>query len=186
MKLSRLNRLMHRWGSIIVLIPTGVIILSGIVLQLKKQSAWIQPPTQNGSSAEPSLRFNQILAAAQKVPDAQVETWDDIDRLDVRPGKGILKVRCQNRWEVQLDAKTGDVLQVAYRRSDLIERIHDGSFFHDRVKPWVFLPAALLLGVLWVTGIYLFLLPYFAKWKKRRKKARVDKQGPSLTSKASE
>jgi uncharacterized iron-regulated membrane protein len=176
MKLSRLNRLMHRWGSIIVLIPTGVIILSGIVLQLKKQSAWIQPPTQSGSSADLSLSFDQILAAARTVPEAQVEIWDDIDRLDVRPGKGMLKVRCKNRFEVQLDAKTGDVLQVAYRRSDLIERIHDGSFFHNRMKLWVFLPAALVLGVLWLTGIYLFVLPYYAKWNRRRKHIRAASQ----------
>jgi len=171
MKFSQLNRVVHRWGSILVLIPTGVIILSGIALQLKKQSAWIQPSTQNGSGTQLSLSFDQVLAAVQAVPVAQVETWDDVERLDVRPGKGMLKVRCQNRWEVQLDAKTGDVLQVAYRRSDLIESLHDGSFFHDRVKLWVFLPSALVLGVLWVTGIYLFLLPYSAKWKKRRRKA---------------
>ena len=40
----------------------------------------------------------------------------DIDRLDVRPGKGMLKVRCKNSWEVQIDANSGKVLQVAYRR----------------------------------------------------------------------
>jgi uncharacterized iron-regulated membrane protein len=186
MKFSQLNRVVHRWGSILVLIPTGVIISAGIVLQLKKQSAWIQPPTQNGSSAELSLSFDQILAAAQKVPEAQVDTWDDIDRLDVRPGKGMLKVRCRNRWEIQLDTRTEDVLQVAYRRSDLIESLHDGSFFHDRVKLWMFLPSALVLGALWFTGLYLFMLPYYAKWQKRRRKARAGKQGPSLKSNASE
>jgi uncharacterized iron-regulated membrane protein len=166
MKFSQLNRLVHRWGSIIVLIPAGVIILSGIFLQLKKQSAWIQPPTLKGSTGELSLSFDQILAATQQVPEAEVEDWEDIDRLDVRPAKGVLKVRCQNRWEVQLDTKTGEVLQVAYRRSDLIESIHDGSFFHDEVKLWVFLPSAMVLGGLWVTGIYLFFLPHLAKWKK--------------------
>jgi hypothetical protein len=117
------------------------------------------------------------------VPEAQVETWNDIDRLDGRPGKGMLKVRCQNRWEVQLDAKTGDVLQVAYRRSDLIESLHDGSFFHNQLKLCVFLPSAMVLGVIWATGIYLFLLPYFAKWNKRRRTASAAKQDPLSTSK---
>ena len=67
MKFSQLNRVVHRWGSIIVLIPAGVIILSGIVLQLKKQSAWVQPPAQKGSSAELSLSFDQMLAATQQL-----------------------------------------------------------------------------------------------------------------------
>ena len=110
------------------------------------------------------------LKASQQVPEAEVGSWDDIERLDVRPAKGMVKVRCKNQWEVQLDAKTGEILQVAYRRSDVIESIHDGSFFHDNVKLWVFLPAGLILAVLWATGIYLFLLPHLVKWRKGRER----------------
>jgi uncharacterized iron-regulated membrane protein len=176
MKLSKLNRVTHRWGSIIILIPTAVILLSGMILQLKKEFAWIQPATKRGDTTGASLSFDQILAVARDVSEAEVSDWDDIDRLDVRPSKGMLKIRCKNRWEIQLDANSGEVLQVAYRRSDLIESIHDGSFFHERVKLWVFLPAALLLGVIWLTGIYLFFLPYYAKWKKRRKLSRPVKK----------
>ena len=176
MKLSKLNRVTHRWGSIIVLIPTAVILFSGMILQLKKEYAWIQPATKRGDATGASLPFDQILAAARKVPEGKVSDWDDIDRLDVRPSKGMLKIRCKNRWEIQLDANSGEVLQVAYRRSDLIESIHDGSFFHDRVKLWVFLPAALVLGVLWLTGSYLSFLPYYAKWRQRRKQSRPVKK----------
>ena len=186
MKFSQLNRVIHRWGSIIVLIPTGVIILSGIALQLKRQSAWVQPPTQKGSSGELSLGFDQMLASTQQVPETEVEGWDDIDRLDVRPAKGVLKVRCRNRWEVQLDTKTGEVLQVAYRRSDLIESIHDGSFFHDEAKLWVFFPSAMVLGVLWVTGSCLFLLPYSSKWQKWRIRARANREASASNSKEAE
>jgi uncharacterized iron-regulated membrane protein len=175
MKFSKLNRLAHRWGSIIILIPTAVILLSGIALQLKKEWTWIQPATRRGAGTGMSLSFDQILAVAGEVPEAKVSDWDDIDRLDVRPSKGMLKVRCKNRWEIQLDANSGEILQVAYRRSDLIESIHDGSFFHDGFKLWVFLPTALVLGVLWLTGIYLFVLPYYAKWNKRRKQRRAAK-----------
>jgi len=180
MKLSKLNRDIHRWGSILVAIPVAVVIVTGVILQIKKESAWIQPRTQKGSTTEVSLSFEKILAAARNIPETKVSGWDDIDRLDVRPGKGMVKVRCKNQWEIQLDAKTGNVLQVAYRRSDLIESIHDGSFFHDRVKLWVFLPSAVVLGVLWLTGIYLFFLPYYAKWNKRRKQSRpVNKEWSS-------
>ncbi|TWT85012.1 hypothetical protein CA13_64940 [Planctomycetes bacterium CA13] len=176
MKFSKLNRDGHRWGAILIALPLAVVIASGVILQLKKQSAWIQPATQTGSRGEPSIRFDEILTATQGVREAKVKSWDDIDRLDVRPSKGILKVRCKNRWEVQLDTKTGEVLQVAYRRSDLIESIHDGSFFHHRMKLWVFLPASLVLGVLWLTGIYLFVLPSYAKWKKRRNRSSTVKK----------
>lgn len=182
MKLSRLNRVIHRWGSILIAVPAIVVIVSGLILQLKKESAWIQPETRRGSSSELTISFEEILAAAQGVPEADVRSWDDIDRLDVRPGKGMLKVRCRNRWEVQLDAKTGEVLQVAYRRSDLIESIHDGSFFHDSVKLWVFLPAAIVFVVLWGTGVYLFFLPYLARRRNRRNRLRPASASPGSDS----
>ncbi|MEM9825910.1 MAG: PepSY domain-containing protein [Planctomycetota bacterium] len=169
MKASRLNRIVHRWGSIATAVPVLLVLVTGVVLQLKKQSAWIQPKTQRGAENSPQLSFPQILAATRNVPEAQVESWDDIDRLDVRPSKGMLKVRCKNRWEVQLDASNGDILQVAYRRSDLIESLHDGSFFSDTVKLGIFLPSAIVLLVLWATGIYLFALPHLAKRRKRLK-----------------
>ena len=98
-------------------------------------------------------------------------TWDDIDRLDVRPGKGMLKVRCNSGIEVQIDTETGDVLQVARRRSDLIESIHDGSWFHDAAKLWLFLPAAAVLFALWISGVYLWLLPHLVRRRKRRANA---------------
>lgn len=168
MKPSRLNRIVHRWGSIAIAVPTLVLLVSGVLLQLKKKSSWIQPKTQVGTVDNPQVSFAKILAVAQSLPEAEVESWKDIDRLDVRPNKGTIKVRCKNRWEVQLDAVTGDVLQVAYRRSDLIESIHDGSFFSGFVKLWVFLPTAIVLIVLWGTGMYLFFLPHLAKRKKRK------------------
>lgn len=168
MKFSKFNRTMHRWGSIGIGIPTVIILVTGLILQLKKESAWIQPSTQKGGDTGVSLSFDEILSVAAQVPQAEVRDWDDIDRLDVRPGKGMLKVRCKNRWEIQIDSNDGTVLQVAFRRSDIIEGIHDGSFFHDNVKLWVFLPTAVVLIVLWATGIYLFVLPYLAKWKRRK------------------
>ncbi len=168
MKFSKLNRVIHRWGSITALLPIAVIIVSGIILQLKKESSWIQPSTQKGSGRVPTLGFDRVLAVVKSVPEAEVLSWDDIDRLDVRPGKGMLKVRCKNSWEIQVDSHSGEILQIAYRRSDLIESIHDGSFFDDRVKLWVFLPTAVVLAVLWGTGLYLFLLPHLAKRKRKR------------------
>jgi hypothetical protein len=109
----------------------------------------------------------QILAAAQRVPEAQVTDWSHIDRLDVRPSKGIVKVITRSHWELQLDLATGEVLQSAYRRSDVIESLHDGSWFHDAAKLWIFLPAGAIVLGLWITGVYLFLLPFRVRAKRR-------------------
>ncbi|MCH2100927.1 MAG: PepSY domain-containing protein [Planctomycetes bacterium] len=169
MKASILNRKLHRWGSILTALPLLVVIVTGIILQLKKDWSWVQPPTARSADPALELNFDEILLVASGVPETEIKTWDDIDRLDVRPGKGVVKVRANNRWEVQIDTKSGEVLHLAYRRSDLIESLHDGSWFSDGAKLWIFLPTAVILLGLWITGIYLWLLPHLVR--RGRKKA---------------
>ena len=162
------NRKLHRVGALLIAVPLLVVVATGILLQVKKQSSWVQPPTARGSSQELALSFDAILAAAVSA-GAGIASWEDVDRLDVRPSKGVVKVRGVNRMEVQVDTKTGTVLQVAYRRSDLIESLHDGSWFHDTAKLAIFLPSGVVLFGLWGTGVYLWLLPHLVR---RRRKVR--------------
>lgn len=168
-----LTRKTHYWAALIIILPAMIIIASGFVLQLKKDVQWIQPATIRGMDRPPSLSFEEILKIASSVEEAEISSWSDVDRLDVRTDRGMLKVRAKNRWEVQLDTYSGDILQVAYRRSDLIETIHDGSFFHDYVKLWLFLPTAAILFLMWATGVYLFVLPFISR---RRKRIRLSKK----------
>jgi uncharacterized iron-regulated membrane protein len=172
MRLTQFNRVVHRWGSLVVAVPVLIVLLSGLILLLKKEFTWIQPATQKGNSKELSMGFDEVLAIAMTVPEARIESWDDINRLDVRPSKGMLKVRAENSWEIQIDTQSGEILQVAYRRSDLIESLHDGSFFHDKVRLWVFFPSAVVLLGLWLTGIYLFVLYIYLGERGRRARKR--------------
>lgn len=162
------SRSIHLWLSLVIFIPVIIVIASGLLLQVKKEFDWIQPPTQKAQNSMPTLSFDNVLNAVRQVPQANLNDWDDIDRLDVRPAKGIIKVRGKNHWEVQLNAQTGDVLQVAYRRTDTIEAIHDGSWFFDGAKLWLFLPAAILLFVLWVTGIVMLITTLKSKYRKKK------------------
>ena len=149
--------------------PVLVIITTGLLLQMKKQVPWVQPSEIKGADAIPAVSFERLLNICRGVPQSGIRSWDDVDRVDVRPSKGMLKVVAKNRWEIQVDSATGKVLQTAYRRSDLIESLHDGSWFHEAAKLWLFLPAGATLLLLWISGIYLFLLPI----RVRRRKAAV-------------
>ncbi len=162
------GRKLHRWGAVLVAVPFLLVILTGILLQVKKDFAWVQPVTQKRPGKEPRVSFDAILKAVQeKAPEAEVKSWSDIDRVDVRPKDGVAKVTCKNRFEVQVDFTTGEVVQVEYRRSDLIESIHDGSFFSDAAKLYVFLPVAVVVLGLWVTGVYLWVLPNAIRWRRK-------------------
>ena len=112
-----------------------------MLLHLKKGIAWIQPTEVKTKAREFAVTPDQILKAAMAAPALQVRSWDDIARIDIRPDRGLVKISAQNHWELQLHSATGETLQVAYRRSDLIESIHDGSWFHDAAKLWLFFPS---------------------------------------------
>lgn len=168
MKASLLNRKLHRWGAVLVSLPLLVVVVTGILLQMKKQVTWVQPETKKGSGKVPKLGMDDLLTKLKGVPEADVDGWDKVDRVDLRPKDGVYKVTCKNRIEVQVDFTTGEVLQVAERRSDLIESFHDGSAFTDWVKLGVFLPAAVVLLGLWVTGLILFAHPWWVKWRRKK------------------
>lgn len=169
--INLLTRKLHRWGAVIFAIPIITVIVSGLLLQVKKQVEWVQPPTQKGDSSNktPQHGWSDILEIVRGVEAAKIEDWDDIDRLDMRPSKGIVKVRSNNRWEVQIDLESGEVLSSTYRRSDLIESFHDGSFFTEYVKMGIFLPNGIVLLVLWLTGVWLWYLPFHSRRKKNQR-----------------
>ncbi|MDG0970132.1 MAG: PepSY-associated TM helix domain-containing protein [Porticoccaceae bacterium] len=167
MRTSTLLRKIHYWGSFSIALPLIIMIGAGILLMVKKEFDWIQPPSQKGSERQlvPMASMQDLFDAASTVEVAEFTRWDQLQRADLKPGKGIIKFVSKTDWEVQIDTHTTEVLSVAQRRSDVIESIHDGSFFADWVKLWVFLPAGVGLFVLWVSGIYLFT---FTEYKKRR------------------
>lgn len=173
MKINRTLRAIHKWGSIIISVPLLCVLVTGTLLMFKKDLAWIQPSTMTAvGSGVPALSMEDILSASRTVPEAEIRSWDDIDRVDIRPAKGVVKVQSQNLWEIQLDANAGHVLQAAYRRSDIIESLHDGSYFGYVAKRSVFLPSGIILFVLWLTGLYLFLRPYVVKARMRKASAK--------------
>ena len=174
-KARRNFRKTHRWGAIIIALPFLVVIATGLLLQIKKDVAWVQPPSAKSNDVSLNIAFDQILDIASTVEEADISSWDDVDRLDVRPDKGMVKVRAINHWEVQIDTNTGDILQIAYRRSDIIEALHDGSWFSDAAKYWVFLPSGIIVLVLWVSGMYLYFIHKLRKRENKRWREGLEK-----------
>ena len=161
MKLNKQLRKLHYWISPFIFIPVLVIFSTGVLLQLKKQSDWIQPPIQEGINSIPSIQFEGILEAAKSIPEANIK---------LKCFVSFWKIRSNNQWEIQIDNETNEVLSVEYRRSDIIESVHDGSFFTNYVKFGWFLPAGILLIIMSLSGMYMFLLPLLVKGKKSKLK----------------
>jgi len=161
--LNRWSRKLHRWGSIATAAPLAVILCTGVMLQLKKQIGWIQPPTAEAEPGPLRISVDELVAAVCSVEEVGAAGWGDIERVDFRPRDGVVKVQCEGDWEVQVCASTGTVLRHAVRRSDLIESLHDGSWFHEWAKLLVFLPSGVVLLALWATGMWLWVMPYLRR-----------------------
>lgn len=130
-------RSLHRYMGVGLAVFMLITALTGVLLGWKKNSGTLQPPTMKGASQdfEQWKSFGEVAAAALHGMDSIGEDNNAIDRMDVRPDKGIVKVLFTNGyWEVQVDGATGKVLSLAQRHSDWIEHIHDGSIFSDLFK----------------------------------------------------
>ena len=99
------------------------------------------------------------------------QSQNPVDRFDVRPSKGIVKVLFEKGyWEVQVDGTNGEVKSIARRHSDWIEALHDGSIINDFFK----LISMNILGVgllfLIGSGLWLWYGPKRLRWLKKRHK----------------
>ena len=172
------NRKIHRWVAIIIALPMVFVIITGIFLQLRKPIDWIQPPTLRGSQKyQPTVALEQVLTEVKTVGQMQVNDWSDIKLLDMRPKKGVIKVRNYDNLETQVDAATGEVLQTAQRRNDFVVKLHDFSAWNARL--WLGLPVKLGFLVIFLTGLYLNI-----KMSSARIKSAVRKWTPSKTNKS--
>lgn len=168
----RITRKIHRTTGALLFFFFLFISLTGLLLGWKKHSGGLLlSKTYKGDSARmqdwlpmDSLHKNACRYLRDSVsPGLSAE----IDRIDVRPDKGIVKfVFAGHYWGLQLDCTTGSLLHVERRNADLIENIHDGSILdnwlgtsgeHIKLVYTSIMGAALLTFT--VTGFWLWYGP---------------------------
>jgi uncharacterized iron-regulated membrane protein len=137
--------------------------LTGILLSWKKEFDILQPPTQKGAakSLNDWLPVEEIASLSLNAFQSKhPESNPTIDRIDVRPSKGIAKVLLENGyWEIQIDGQSGEVYSIERRHSDWIEQLHDGSIIADWFK-WLsmnYLGFGLIVMI--ITGTWLWWGP---------------------------
>ncbi len=165
-------RIYHRYIGILLAFFLFISASTGFLLGWKKDIALLQPPTQAGSSKELStwkpiseLADSAVAAFKDKFPASD----NSIDRMDVRPSKGVVKVLMEKGWwEVQVDGSTGKVLSIKRRHSDWIEALHDGSIISDLFKLISMNIIGIGLIVMVLSGWWLWYGPKVIRRQKRR------------------
>ncbi|MGK7389412.1 MAG: PepSY domain-containing protein [Candidatus Cyclobacteriaceae bacterium M2_1C_046] len=165
-KVKSLSRKTRKWRRVHYYLGLSIALFlfisasTGLLLGYKKELSILQPPTQKGVSTHLNnwLPLDEIAIQANNAVNSRNGLI--IDRMDIRPDKGVVKVTYKpGYWEVQVDGTTGEVLSVAKRHSDLIEQIHDGSIISDSFKLISMNILGLGILILIFSGIWLWYGP---------------------------
>jgi len=155
-------RVWHRYFGISLSLFVIISAVTGIFLGWKKNFDILQPPTQKGVSLKMAdwKSADQLAEAALVSVDSLGLKAENIDRIEYRPSKGIAKVIFDTgSWEAQVDATTLEILSVAKRHSDWIEKIHDGSIISEIFKVISMNILGLGLLMLVISGLWLWFGP---------------------------
>ena len=174
---TRFYRRIHKWISIFFVFFLVVIGVTAILLAWKKEWGLI-PKTQSTKVENPSnwIPLEKMMEIGKTFARDSLQKSDLIDRVDVRPEKGIAKIVFKRHFtEIQVDGYSGEILSVSQRNSDLIEKIHDGSIFDfllesdsEISKITYSTLTSLVLLLLCFTGFFLWYLPKMIKNLKNR------------------
>lgn len=174
-RLSRISFYLHLWLGVIVTVALVAISVTGILLN-HKRGLGLMPEVPH----EPTAPFERAIplerlahAALMAAPDSARGGWTPgepvdvrvIDRMDVRPRDGFVKVRLRDKasTEATVDIASGQVIHVGRRGDVFLEKLHSGEIFGG--QPYVILSdiAAIALLITLITGYWLWLAPKFTR-----------------------
>lgn len=177
----RAFRWLHRKLALASFLFFLLVTVTGVLLGWKKEMGF-QAPTAKGASANP-LSWLPIGVLHEKANlylrdsvDSSLST--ELDRIDVRPAKGIAKfIYLDHYWGLQLDCTTGELLSIEKRSSDFIEDLHDGSIVDrligapdEPVKLGYILVLGLSLTMLVLSGLWMWWGPRRIRFLKKQHK----------------
>ena len=184
-RVIRTFRKIHRITASILFLFFFVMAVTGLLLGLKKHSGeLIQAKSYRGTSTDfrDWLPMDILYASACNIFRDSISTTlpTELDRIDVQKEKGMVKfIFAKGFWGIQIDGATGKLLRIERRRSDLIEKVHDGSIvdYYIGTRNGVFkliytIVMGLSLLIFTVTGFWL----WYGTKRLRRESKREDEK----------
>ncbi|GAA4317571.1 PepSY-associated TM helix domain-containing protein [Flaviaesturariibacter amylovorans] len=132
-RLLRISRKVHRTTGALLFAFFFVVSVTGLLLGWKKNSGgYIMAKSHSGTSTNLAdwLPIDSLHRNALRIYRDSIRAGGSpaLDRIDIRQDKGMVKfVFVDGFWGIQLDGATGRLLHIEKRRSDFIEKVHDGS-----------------------------------------------------------
>lgn len=158
----------HLWLGVVFTVALLVIAVTGVLLN-HKRALGLMPdvahePVRPFAEALPLARLGAVAldTVARLAGDAAPGVAERaIDRMDVRPRDGYVKVRVRDArsTEVTVDLATGRVLHVGPRGDVFLEKLHTGEILEGAGGVLLSDAAAVALVLTLVTGYWLWVNP---------------------------
>ncbi len=149
----------HVWIGVIAAVLLVVVSVTGIMLNHKGMLGFMPDAASVEPGLDGALPLSELVRSAEGAAGLEAAAAG-VDRMDVRPDDGYVKVRFGDRvvTEVTVALRTGEVLSVGERNDVFIEKLHSGEIFGDG---WTLLSDALGVGliVLLISGTWMWLYP---------------------------
>jgi uncharacterized iron-regulated membrane protein len=179
-QILRIFRKVHRATGAALFIFFFIIAATGLLLGWKKNSGGLlQSKNYRGTSTDlkdwlPLDSLHRAACRALRDSVSSELSWE-LERIDIRKDKGIVKfVFARHFYGIQLDGATGKLLHIERRRSDFIEKVHDGSIL-DFYFPTEYSPFKLVYTSIMGVALLLFTITGFWLWygPKQMRKAKA-------------
>lgn len=168
-RLARIAFQLHLWLGVLFTAVLVVIAVTGIALN-HKRGLGLMPDVVHAPSGpfEQALPLAQLAAIGVRAATApagrEPAPLAYVNRMDVRPKDGYVKVRLRDAavTEVTVDLTSGRVLHLGPRSDTFLEKVHSGEVFGDH---WVLLSdaAALALVITLLSGYWLWIAPRISR-----------------------
>ena len=174
-KFSRVAFYVHLWLGVLSTVALIAISITGILLN-HKRGLGLMPDVGH----EPTGEFGAAIsverwaaAALEAAPPESRMGWNPgdpvnialIDRMDVRPRNGFVKVRLRDKasMEMTVDINSGQVIHTGRRGDVFLEKLHTGEIFGGQAFVILSDIAAAALVLTLITGYWLWLVPKLSR-----------------------
>lgn len=170
-KILRVFRKVHRVTGALLFLFFFIVAVTGLLLGWKKNSnGYIMAKSYTGSSTDLKdwlpVDSLYVLACNYLRDSVSPDLATDLDRIDIRKDKGMVKFLFNKHFTgLQLDGATGQLLHIETRRSDYLEKVHDGSiidFYADSSGVFKLIYTSIMgvaLLIFTITGFWLWYGP---------------------------
>jgi phosphotransferase system glucose/maltose/N-acetylglucosamine-specific IIC component len=163
-------RLLHRKIASILFIFFFIIAITGLLLGMK--SIFTKTIFENKQKTA-SITLSKILPldslekiATVFINDKTKNDFKHVERIEVRPSKGIAVAYYKNNFSIQLNATNGIPLLIEQKNSGIIQDIHDGAVLGDLFGNKAGGTSKIIYSLIMGTSLLLLTITGFYMWYK--------------------